>query len=253
MPLTKPKSVKSTEIIMGMPITVEIINGNNKDLKKVFDYFKYVDSKYSPFKSNSEVSLINSGLPNKNWSDEMKEVLKLCDETKKETNGYFDVYRYGKLDPSGLVKGWAINNAAKLLSDQGYGNYYIEAGGDIQVSGKNLENLPWIVGVRNPFNINQIIKVVAVSDRGVATSGTYIRGQHIYNPKSNKEVDEVISLTIIGPNIYEADRIATGAFAMGRKGIEFIEQLKGFEGYMVDNDKIATFTSGFEKYVIQNS
>ncbi len=58
-----------------------------------------------------------------------------------------------------------------------------------------------------------------------------------------------MSLTVIGPNIYDADRFATAAFAMGRDGIYFIENLEGFEGYMIDKNGMATFTTGFEGYV----
>jgi thiamine biosynthesis lipoprotein len=55
---------------------------------------------------------------------------------------------------------------------------------------------------------------------------------------------------VIGPNIYEADRFATAAFAMESAGILFIEELEGFEGYMIDQHGLATYTSGFERYVV---
>src|SRR5262249_26902285 len=114
---------------------------------------------------------------------------------------------------------------------------------------KNSQGQPWRVGIRNPFHMQQIVKVLAVSDRGVATSGTTIRGQHIYNPKTEGPlVSDVVSITVIGPNIYEADRFATAAFAMGEEGICFIERLEGFEGYMIDRRGRATLTSGFERY-----
>jgi FAD:protein FMN transferase len=126
----------------------------------------------------------------------------------------------------------------------------VDAGGDIEAIGKNDDGQDWRVGIRNPFNINEIVKVIAVSNCGVATSGTYIRGEHIYNPVTGAEtIDEIASLTVIGANIYEADRFATAAFAMGRDGIIFIEHLEGFEGYMIDKDGIATLTSGFARYV----
>jgi len=51
--------------------------------------------------------------------------------------------------------------------------------------------------------------------------------------------------------VFEADRFATAAFAMGRKGIQFIEELPGFEGYMIDAQARATYTSGFERYVLR--
>lgn len=237
---------------MGMPITVEIVGSevDVKTFKEVFDYFKYVDGKYSTYKPDSEISLINAGLPKKSWSREMKMILKMCEQTKRQTNGYFDIIRGGQRDPSGLVKGWAIQNAADILAKRGYHNFYIDAGGDIQVSGKNAKGKSWQVGIRNPFNRDEIIKTITLSTEGVATSGTYIRGQHIHNPlRPNEEIKGIVALTVIGSDIYNVDRFATAAYAMGKKGIEFIEKLKGYEGYMINKDKTATMTSGFDRYV----
>lgn len=245
--------MKQTKLLMGMPIIVEILDpqASDKNFAEVWDYFAYVDSKYSTYKKSSEISKINRGLPKSKWSREMKAVMKLCDQTKIETGGYFDIDRGGQLDPSGLVKGWAIYNVAKMLETAHFQNFYIDAGGDIQPHGLNAANMPWRIGIRNPYNRQEIVKIVAVSSEGVATSGAYIRGQHIYNPhKPGALVGDVTSISVIGPNIYEADRFATAAFAMGEAGIGFIESLDGFEGYMIDSNKRAIFTSGFERYVL---
>ncbi len=244
--------MKQTKNIMGMPITVDVIDDlvTKKDLKEVFDYFKYIDQKFSTYKNKSEISLINQGkLEKSDYSQEMKTVFELSKETKRESDGFFDINFSGKIDPSGLVKGWAIFNAAQILEKKGFKNFYINAGGDIQVKGKNKKGLDWTIGIKNPFNQTQIVKALTIKNQGVATSGTYIRGQHIFRPNSNL-TDEIISLTVIGPNIYEADRFATAAFAMGKQGIHFIEKLKGFEGYLIDVKGIATYTSGFEKYTL---
>jgi FAD:protein FMN transferase len=244
--------MRDTRIIMGMPVTVEIVDGNanQNDLNKIFDYFHYVDEKFSTYKPTSEISLINQGkIAEADQSQDMKTVLALSEQTKKETQGYFDISRNGKLDPSGLVKGWAIFNASEILKKSGFKNYFVDAGGDVQVSGKNSDNTNWQVGIKNPFNEKEIIKVLNLNNCGVATSGTYIRGQHIYNPKDpNKNITDIVSLTVVGPNVYEADRFATPAFAMGKEGINFIESLPGLEGYIINKDGIATMTSGFEKY-----
>lgn len=237
---------------MGMPITVEIVGGDKAEavIQEVFDYFRAVDFKYSTYKKASEISQINNGLPKRQWSREMKLIMKLCEQTKAETDGYFDIEHKGKLDPSGLVKGWAINQAAKLIRHHRIKDFYIEAGGDIQADGLNSAGEPWRIGIRNPFNRDEIVKVIQISHQGVATSGTYIRGQHIYDPHlPDKPVHTVKSLTVIGPDIYEADRFATAAFAMGEKGINFIEALPGLEGYMINNKQTATYTRGFERYV----
>jgi len=244
--------MNKVELIMGMPI--QITTSHDVDpaiFDSVFDYFRTIDERYSPFKSTSELSRINRGLPESQWSAEMREILRRCDTTKQQTHGYFDIKRPdGTLDPSGLVKGWAIQRAADLLKHKGMQDFSVDAGGDIQVCGDGPSGGEWHIGIRNPFDRNQTIKVVGLRDQGIATSGTAIRGQHIYNPHQyHHELTDVVSLTVIGPHVYDADRFATAAFAMGKKGISFIHDLKGFEGYMIDKDGIATMTPGFEEYV----
>jgi len=247
--------MKQTRILMGMPITIEIADPHATPaaIEEVYDYFTHIDEKFSTYKSTSEITAINEGiLALKDASEEMQLVFTMCEETKHETGGYFDIKTpNGKYDPSGLVKGWAIWNAAQLLKKNGFSNFYIDAGGDIQPHGHNEDGTRWAIGIRNPFNQSENIKVVYIGagEEGVATSGTYIRGTHIYNPRGGGEaVNEIVSLTVIGPNIHDADRFATAAFAMGADGIKFIERLPGYEGYMIDKNSIATVTTGFEKY-----
>ena len=245
--------MKQTRLLMGMPITIEVVDSTvtQGDLDKVFAYFASVDDTFSTYKATSEISKVNRGelLPAQ-YSEDMKAILALSEQTKKDTHGYFDIRHNGMYDPSGIVKGWAIHNATKMVKAWGFCNFYIDAGGDIQVSG-NKDGNPWRVGIRNPFNRTEHVKVLALTNRGVATSGTAIRGQHIYDPYNrNMPLLDIVSITVIGPNIYEADRFATAAFAMGKRGIQFIEKLAGFEGYMIDAHARATFTSGFERYVL---
>ena len=245
--------MKQFQLLMGMPITVEVVDPSvtEADIEKVFASFRSVDDTFSTYKEHSEISKINRGeLCEEEYSDEMKTILALSEQTRQETQGYFNIYHNGIADPSGIVKGWAILQAAHMLKEAGFTNFYIDAGGDIQVAGKKGGN-PWRIGIRNPFNRKEIVKVLAVTDKGIATSGTAIRGQHIYNPHNPATpLQDIVSLTVIGPNVYEADRFATAAFAMGKRGIYFIEQLPEFEGYMIDTSARATFTSGFERYVL---
>ncbi|MDE2144452.1 MAG: FAD:protein FMN transferase [Patescibacteria group bacterium] len=245
--------MKETRIIMGMPVTVEVVSDKvkQKDIDDVFSYFRYVDEKFSTYKEDSEISKINRGeVSEDSYSKDVVEILRLSEDTKRETDGYFDITAPdGMIDPSGIVKGWSIYNASKILQEKGFSDFYVDAGGDIQTGGKNSKGEKWSVGIRNPLKQEEIVKVVYVNGEGVATSGTYIRGRHIYNPKNRKDaLDEIVSLTVVGPNIYEADRFATAAFAMGESGIGFIERLSGFEGYAINRNGIASMTSGFEKY-----
>jgi FAD:protein FMN transferase len=245
--------MKQTRILMNMPVIVEVLDPgvSAHDLDSIFEYFEYVDRKFSTYKPDSEISMINrQELSLDQSSEDMQAVFALAEQTRLETNGFFNIDRNGRYDPSGIVKGWAILTAAKLLQQAGFENYYVDAGGDIQVSGKNAQGQDWCVGIQNPFDPMQVVKVLSLHDCGVATSGNYVRGQHIYNPvEDDQPVRGLVSLTVIGPDIYEADRFATAAFAMGPSGINFIEQLPGFEAYMIDPAGMATYTSGFERYV----
>jgi thiamine biosynthesis lipoprotein len=245
--------MKTTRILMGMPITVEVLDSDDESLiESVFAYFTHIDETFSTYKDTSEISAINAGrIALDAASDEMRAVFAMAEQTRQETDGYFNIWRGDRYDPAGIVKGWAIANAAEILRRAGSANFYVDAGGDIEATGRNAEGQPWRVGIRNPFNIRQIVKVLAVSGCGVATSGTYIRGQHVYDPHApGRPINEIVSLTVIGPNVYEADRFATAAFAMGRRGIMFIERLADFEGYMIDAGGMATPTSGFGRYVL---
>ena len=241
--------MRETRILMGMPITVDVSMASDRTLlEEIFAYFECIDRRFSTYRTDSEIAAINRGdVPVRDYSPEMHDVLALAERTRKETNGFFDIRRTnGSLDPSGLVKGWAIRNAADMVRRAGVRDYFIEAGGDIQSSGKNPSGADWSVGIRNPFQADEIIKVVYPRGRGVATSGTYVRGQHIYNPHdTDHAIADIISLTVIGADVLEADRFATAAFAMGKDGIYFIEQTLGLEGYVVDINGRATPTSGF--------
>ena len=141
-----------------------------------------------------------------------------------------------------------------------YSNFFIDAGGDIEIRGTNEEGEYWRVGIADPFagpaynTTKPVVKVLSLTNCGLATSGTYVRGQHIYNPHNKTmQIQDIVSLTVIGPNVYEADRFATAAFAMGKKGIEFIASRPELQGYSIDSNKQALATSGFNAFVVQNT
>ncbi len=245
--------MKQTRIIMGMPVTVEIVDpqAGEEIFDTVFGYFAYVDETFSTYKQDSEIMRINRGeLVEADWSEDMKTIFALADEAREKTHGYFDIQKPdGTYDPSGIVKGWAIQNAAAIIANAGFENFYVDAGGDIQTSGVNAEGQPWRIGIKNPFNEQEIVKAVATGQGAVATSGTYIRGLHIYNPKTGAPADDIVSLTVVGNQICDVDLVATAAFAMGSEGIHFVGQTPGFEGYAIDKNGTATMTSGFHHYV----
>jgi FAD:protein FMN transferase len=246
--------MRETRLMMGMPICVDV-GGNDaaRRIEDVFDYFDAVERQFSTYKDDSEISAFNaSKISFAQLTPSMREVLAIAELTKAESEGHFDVLRPdGVVDPSGIVKGWAIRNAAMQLRAAACRNFFVDAGGDAQTEGKNDNGEQWRIGIRNPFDEQEVVKIVALSGKGIATSGTSARGQHIYNPlKRGAAIDDIVSLTVIGPDVLEADRFATAAFAMGADGIYFIEERRGLEAYMIDSHGLATQTSGFGAFVV---
>ncbi len=247
--------MRAARLIMGMPIEIEIVGEGESiraALEDAFAYFTRVDEEFSTYKESSAISRIDRGeLSLEEATEEMRHVFALAKAAKEETKGYFDIRRPdGHLDPSGIVKGWAIEEAAAHITAEGFKDFFVNAGGDIASSGHNADGEPWSVGIKNPFAQEEIVKVVYPRGRGIATSGSYVRGAHIYDPHDPEHpLDEVKSVTVIAPSVMRADMLATAAFAMGREGIAFLEGLPEVEGYQIDTTMTATMTSGFGRFM----
>lgn len=239
--------------IMGMPAVIQVAEPTAKlaDINAVFRLWRSIDRRFSPFRPKSELSYYNRGeLPTDELSSEMTEVLLLSQRTSDQTHGYFAIRRPdGQLDPSGLVKGWAIWRGAELLKSRGYRNFYVEIAGDIQTLGVNDHGEPWRVGIRHPFDTSRLLGIITARNIGVATSGNYEQGDHIYNPHQPETPQDLISLTVVAANIYDADRFATAAFAMGEKAIEFIESRDDCEALVVTADGELRLSSGFDHFL----
>ena len=174
-------------------------------------------------------------------------MLARCDELAAETGGYFDLRATAsrRLDPSGLVKGWAVDNAAAILDDAGATNYALNAGGDIRVRGGALPRQSWRVGIQHPLERDRIAAVVEAGDLAVATSGAYERGEHVFDPHTGLPPAGVLAVTITGPDLATADAYATTAFAMGPRGAQWTATLEGYEAMTILADGRVLLTHGF--------
>lgn len=231
---------------MGMPVTVDVRDGD-APLDAVFAELRRIDAAFSPFHPDSAVSRINDGrLRLADAGAEVAAVLALCDGYETATGGFFSAWRGGTLDPSGLVKSWAIARACAILDGAGCRAYFVDAGGDVRTRGHNGRGEPWRVGIRHPVERATVVRVVIGHDLAVATSGTYEKGRHIIDPHTGVPADDLVSLTVVGPDIVEADVQATAAFAMGAAALPYLEALPGYEAYAIDAALRGTWTSGFD-------
>lgn len=247
MPTSTP--VRRVEQVMGMPVTVHVADGLVTDavLEEVFDEFALLDRVFSPFLPDSAVSRINRGELSPDGAGTLvQQALQLCRMHETATNGYFSAWAGGRLDPSGLVKGWAIDRACAILDRHGFERFFVDAGGDVQTRGMNERGERWRIGIRHPVERDKVVRVVLACGLAVATSGTYEKGDHIVDPHTGNPPSDLLSLTVTGPDILQADVFATAAFAMGKAGLDFIEGLPGYEGFAIDLDLRGSRTPGFD-------
>ena len=241
-------TIAAATAVMGMPVSVQLVDEKSgaSDVEAVFAYLAWIDRTFSPFKAESETGRINRGeLALEESSPEMRFIAELCERTKSETRGYFDARYRGEFDPSGAVKGYAIDRAAELLRQRGHRDFLVEAGGDIQVSGRDRFGDKWKIGIRNPFLPDQLATTVYLCDQGIATSGSYFRGEHIVNPSSGAPASGLASITVVAGSVCDADRFATAAYAMGEQGIDFVNEVDGLEACSIGLDGSVRCTAGF--------
>jgi len=228
---------------MGTTVMLEL-DGVPPSLARVladetFAYLRGIDEQFSTYRPSSEVCSL-SGAP----SPRLSLVLDRCSTLWTLTDGYFDAYATGRLDPSGFVKGWAVQVASDRLVEAGAVNHCLNAGGDLIVRGLRAGR-PWRVGVRHPNAAEQVCCVVSGTDLAVATSGVYERGHHVIDPFTGTPARGLRSVTVTGPDLGDADAYATAAVAMGAAGLEWLATLSGYESAVVTDDSRFLCSPGF--------
>jgi FAD:protein FMN transferase len=241
---------RRVEQIMGLPIVVDVRDDERASaaLDKLFHWLRWVDSTFSTFKEGSEINRINRDeLRREDADPQVRQILTRCEQLREETGGYFDMRTpEGSIDPSGLVKGWAVDRAAAILDGAGLHNYAVSAGGDMRVLGRAVPELAWRIGIQHPLDRQQVAAVIETSDLAIATSGAYARGDHVWNPHSRRAPTGILSVTIVGRELATADAYATAAFAMGPDlAPHWTARLKGFEAMTILADETVFKTGGF--------
>lgn len=214
-------------------------------LERVLRWLHHVDATFSTYRADSEISRLGRGeLRPAACSPEVREVLARCAELEDETDGYFSAYPDGRLDPSGYVKGWAIERAADLLADAGSTNHCINGGGDVQTLGRPAPERPWTVGIADPRRPGELVATVPGPPDGaplaVATSGTAERGAHVLDPHTGRAPEGPVAVTVVGSRLSVVDAYATAAFARGPGALAWLRGIPGLSGLVVD-DTVTVF------------
>jgi len=249
--------IHHVEDVMGMAISLDVRDDFDPNaFKEVLAWLHHVDATFSTYKIESPISQFGLGvLSAEQLSEEVRDVLTLCELVREETSGAFDIAcvpapNGSSLDPSGLVKGWAIERAAELLEAHGAANFCINAGGDIALRGNAEPDQPWRIGIRHPSDPLASAAVLSLGGRAaIATSATYERGAHIIDPKTGQPTADLASVTIVGEDLTYVDSYATAVFVMGLNGAEWLlETHPELDAFVIGHDGLTWETPGFNRW-----
>jgi FAD:protein FMN transferase len=245
--------VRHAEHVMGTVVSFDVPAAARHDgsLDAAIRWLHRADRVFSPYRVDSDVSLLaRAEVTVGGCAPEVAEVLAGCAFVRDLSGGYFTPEPGGRLDPSGYVKGWAVERAAALLSRAGSADHLVNGGGDVQCAGGRGPGQPWRVGVADPLRPGRLALVVEARDCAVATSGTAERGAHITDPHTGRPASGLASLTMIGPSLTLADACATAAFAMGPAlARDWTESLDGYEAFAITETGDTWQTPGFARHI----
>jgi thiamine biosynthesis lipoprotein len=239
------------EHVMGTAVSIDLRGGTTSSAAAAFadvaGWLHHVDATFSTYRDDSVIARLDRGeLLASDAGPDVRWVLDTCAALRSSTDGAFDIRATGRLDPSALVKGWAVERAALRLTDRGFDDLCITAGGDVALRGSAAPGRPWRIGIQHPLDRRAVAAVVEVHGPfAVATSGGYERGAHIIDPLSGAPATGALSVTVAGPDLALADAYATAAFAMGRGGPDWTAGLTGFAAMTVLDDETVLSTPGF--------
>ncbi len=209
------------------------------DVKK---FVVEVDNNFSAYKENSFVSrLRRKEIEIAQCLGDVQDVWAACLNARYLSDGAFDPWKVeGGFDPSGFLKGWAADRVAEILLQVGCAHIQVNAAGDLTLRGGNLldsgEVEPWKIGVSNPDNTQEVLRVFEIFDGAIATSGHYERGAHITDPYTGLIAIGAKSATVLGPDGGLTDAMATALMVTGDNGAKFFGQpeLAEYSAWCID-------------------
>jgi len=249
VPFAEPPRRARVEQVMGLPVSVHVRGPRarrpevGRAVTELFTALRADDERFSIWRASSPVSRVRRGeLRLADAGPRVCEVAALCDEAEWCTGGSFSAWLPGPggepaFDPTGLVKGWAVEQAFEALVERlaglGAHDALVSAGGDVVVACARTDTPDWRIGVEDPRDRSRTLLTVPLRQGAVATSGTAARGAHIVDPATGEPARGLLSATVIGPSLTWADVYATAAFARGEAAAGWLATLPDHAGILV--------------------
>jgi thiamine biosynthesis lipoprotein len=247
-----PLTSRYVEHVMGMPISLALRGRHTDDAvarrawSDVMATLHEVDRVFSTYRPDSAVSRLGRGeIGLEECPPEVTEVVELGAAAERDSGGAFSIRLPGPdgtsvLDPSGVVKGWAVERAAAALRELPDTDFCLSAGGDMTCRTLRPGAAPWRIGIEDPLDPRRIRAVVPVLTGAVATSGTAHRGQHLVDARTGRAPVGVASVTVVAASLTWADIDATAAYAHGPDAARWLETRPGRSGLVVWDDGAVT-------------
>ncbi len=232
---------------MGTPISIHVLSrGNSIDpsseraIAACFAELRDIDRIFSTYREDSDIRRIARGeLALGDADPRVAEVESACRAAAIETSGLFSAMWRGWFDPTGYVKGWSVESAARrhlapLVSHEVAVG--INAGGDMQLFTAPQADWRWNVGIADPHRPGDTIATLEVADGAVATSGSAERGHHIVDPRTGAAARGVVSATVVADGLTHADLWATAAVVAGFDDRSWIARSRTRTGLVIADD-----------------
>ena len=208
---------------------------------RAFNELREADSIFSTYREDSEISRLRRGeITLDDAHPLVAEVAAACLDAEQRSGGRFSATWRGWFDPTGDVKGWAVERAARmhllpLLAANGAPAIGITAGGDMQLGTAAGSDWVWRIGIADPHRAGEVLAIIDVVDGAVATSGTAERGVHILDPRSGEPATGGRSATVVADSLAEADLWATVA-VVGGDDLSWVSAARSRSGMTVTDD-----------------
>lgn len=242
------------EHVMGLPVSIhlrgaaETVDGEaaREAVRALVGTLHDVDAVLSPYRADSDVRRMARGeleaVDAHPWT---RQVLDRCESWRRRTDGWFDAGYGGTdpdggplpVDPTGLVKGWAVDVAASALRSVAAldgTDWYVGAGGDVLLAASGDRS--WRIGLQHPRHRDRTLTTLQLSGGAVATSGSAARGLHILDPRTGRAALDVVQASVVAPTLEEADVLATAAVAAGTRAEELMRDLAPERWWLVRRD-----------------
>ncbi|WP_101787987.1 FAD:protein FMN transferase [Nonomuraea indica] len=247
---TFPGTIRA-ETVGGMPVSVDIRTALPRRelaplLDDAFAWLRWVDETFNPVHEDSQIGRLNRGRTIEQIP-ELVEVLHRCDELSERTGGWFEARINGVIDPSGYIKGWALERLSRALTNAGAVDHRLDAGGDIRLRGSAAPGRPWRTAVRDPRS-GLVRRTVTAHDLALATSGR----APVLDPRTGGRRSWPGSVTVAGPDLGVADAYATAMYAMGpvaaRRFAAELAESEPYQTLIIGRDGREVATPGFAVY-----